>query len=297
MRKIKHLKTRNTGFLYEVLLKQFTIDVLNNVENPKSLYLIKKYYSSNKPLFEELSLYNALMSAKRLERNKSDALIDEVLKSRIKLNEQNLIKNKYNLVRELKENYNIDSLFTTKVNNYKLIASIYVLFESVLSKEGIFNPSTVVNSRFTIIEHITSANTANDIIEEHQDIISKFKEQNKIVKTLTLQNIIKKFNKKYEGLTIPQKKLLRTYISSISSGALLESYLVAEVPKVKIELESLKIDDKVLKIKINEISNRLVRLLDNTSNKYNRVLQLMKIYEIIEEVKNCNIDTREEILD
>ena len=47
MRKVKHNKIRNTGLLYEFLLRQITLDVLKNTNTSKAVDMIKKRFSAN----------------------------------------------------------------------------------------------------------------------------------------------------------------------------------------------------------------------------------------------------------
>jgi len=262
MKQLKHHKTRNTGFLYEVLVKQLTTDLLNNNFESKALKLIKKYFNEGKSLYEELALYNILLKTKDLQKDRANTLIDETIKARKKLDEKSLVRNKYELVKEIKDNFDLKGLFTSKIQNYVLLASIYKLFESELNNSS-YNPINVVDSRYTIMESMGVSQEQHKDRKNNNNILSTFSQQDRTVKLLTLQNIIKNFNKRYENLSGKQKKLLKIYMNSLSDNSILENYLQEEVPKLQRKLKNVSVEDDVLRIKLDEISKRTIKLLNN----------------------------------
>ena len=64
MRKVKHNKIRNTGLLYEFLLRQVTLDVLND-NNSRAVKIIKKRFNENTELGKELALYNIVVNSNK----------------------------------------------------------------------------------------------------------------------------------------------------------------------------------------------------------------------------------------
>ena len=60
MRK-KHNKIRNTGLLYEFLLRQITADVLNKDDKSKALSIVKSRFNENTELGKELALYSIII--------------------------------------------------------------------------------------------------------------------------------------------------------------------------------------------------------------------------------------------
>ena len=61
MQKIKHNKVRNTGLLFEFLLRQITSDVLNKKDS-KAVKIIKQKFNENTELGKELALYSILFN-------------------------------------------------------------------------------------------------------------------------------------------------------------------------------------------------------------------------------------------
>ena len=129
MRKVKHNKIRNTGLLFEFLLRQITSDVLNKDQNSKAVSIVKQKFNENTELGKELALYNILITKKFKSDSKADYFINEVMKTRSDLNNSILRREKYNLIKEIQSNYNLQKFMSSKVPNYKVFASIYKLFE------------------------------------------------------------------------------------------------------------------------------------------------------------------------
>ena len=127
--KIKHNKLRNTGLLYEFLIRQLTIDVLNKRDS-KAVNIIKQHFNENSELGKEFALYNILVNKKFTDDKRASYFINEVVSSRNKINLTVLRREKYNLIKHIKENYDINKFFSTKIKNYKIYASIYNLFEN-----------------------------------------------------------------------------------------------------------------------------------------------------------------------
>ena len=153
-RKLKHSKIKNTSILFELLTRQITADVLAG-KSTKSVKIVKKYFNEDTELGKELQLYRLLSEKHYESESRANDLINIVLKSRKKLSNSKLRNEKYNLIKEIKENYNSDDFFNGRISNYKLLASIYNTFQAETVDET-FNPEQTVNAKFTILEHITS---------------------------------------------------------------------------------------------------------------------------------------------
>ena len=151
MHKVKHNKIRNTGLLFEFLLRQITLDVLNK-DNGKAVNIVKRRFNENTELGKELALYNILISKKFKDDKKADYFINEVINSRKTLSNSVLKRERYNLIKEIQSTYNLQKFMSSKVGNYKTYASIYKLFEySNLS------PDEKTESFFNLVEHVTTS--------------------------------------------------------------------------------------------------------------------------------------------
>ena len=279
MKNLKHSKFKNTGVLFELLVRQVASDTLNNVDS-KAIPLIKKYFGKSTELAKEFDLYQTLVKEKFTKENKATQLIEAVLEARTKLNQASLNRQKYNLIKEIKSSYVLEDFFKAKVNNYKILASVYKLFEYTVSD----NPVEIVDNKDSIVEHITRKDVKkNSALNE----MKAFESQDKEVRLLSYKILIDKFNTKYSKLNEGQKSLLRQYINSVNDSSELKTFLVTEVSKIQKDLKTLntKVTDKVTKIKLSEVTNLLNTYKDVKVVKDNHVLNLLRYHELIKELK------------
>jgi len=279
--KVKHSKIRNTGLLFEFLLRQITSNVLNKDDNKQLVRIIKKCFNENTELGKELALYNVLTSKKFKSDKKADYFINEVLKNRDNLASTKLKREKYNLIKQLKENCNLDSLTSSKVKNYKVYASIYKLFEY-----NNISPVEKTESHFNLVEHITTDNK-NNIKSSLTTVLPKDED----LRIITYKTLLEKFNQKYTKLSGAQKNLLKEYINNISNTNSLKETLKQIVSELKKDLKthSKKLQDKVVKIKMTEAINSINKFcgVDDKSNivKDDYVVQTMRYLELLKELK------------
>ena len=89
---IKHSKFKNTGILFELLVRQITTDTLSN-KNSEALGILKKYFSKTE-LGREYKLYESLIKRTNLTEGKANLVIDTVLESAKQLNRSALKRQK-----------------------------------------------------------------------------------------------------------------------------------------------------------------------------------------------------------
>jgi len=278
MSKFKHSKLRNTGLLFEFLLRQVTVDVLNKKKESPALKIIKGKFNEHTELGKELALYNLIMTKKFKSDKKADFFLSEVIRQRGKLNNMNLRREKYNVIATIKESYDVNQLFSSKVPNYKTFASVYKLFEGINE----MGADEKTESYFIIIENVTTmSHTKNKsyIPEEFKD---------KDLRILSYKTLLEKFNKKYTNLSDEQKHVLKEYISNISNTNNFSSFVETQIPKLKSKLNGKikKVKDKVLKIKLQEAINCVDKFCLNESKQTNdnSVVQLLRYYELDKEL-------------
>ena len=278
MAKFKHNKLKNTGLLFEFLLRQVTVDVLNKEDKSKALQIIKKRFNENTEVGKELGLYTLLLKSKYKDDKKADFFLSEILRQRGKLNQPTLSREKYNIIKEIKVNYDSKDLFSAKLDNYKQYASIYKLFEG----NEKLSPDDKTDSYFIIMENITTIKT-----QKNADYLPKdFKDND--VRILSYKILLEKFNEKYTNLTENQKKVLKEYINSISNDNEFNNFVNSKIPTLKKSLESRieKVEDKVLKIKLHEAVNCIDKfcITESKQTDDNSVVQLLRYYELDKEL-------------
>ena len=280
--KTKHSKIRNTGILFELLTRQITVDVLNNDKKGSAAKILKEFFNKNTQLGREYELYRVLTVENYKSETKANHLVDAVLTARTKLNEASLKREKYNLIKKVRSNYDINDFFMARIPNYKVNASIYKLFST---KEAM-NPQTETESRFTIVENITRKNLSTK--KKENVMVEGYKKQEKDLRLLAYGILVEKFNKKYSNLSANQRNLLKEYINNISNTNSLKEFVETETIKVKSKLQSFlpKVSDKVTKIKLKEAINQAETLMKGRIVEDKQVVTLMRYYQLVKELEN-----------
>jgi hypothetical protein len=282
--KVKHSKFKNTAILFELLVKQITQEVLSNSNKNISESIIKEFFNSKKELAKELKLYNQIVKEKYSTSDDAKLFLGEMIEERKKIDEVKLAKEKYNLVKTIKESYDLDKFLSSNLQNYKVLASIYKVFETKIQGRKV-EIRDYIDSNNTILEHITN----KKISSKPQDkLYESFKQQSEDLRLLTYKLLIENFNKKYSNLDDSQKDLLREFINNVSNTSTFPKFIEEETKKALTALiaESKDISDKVTKIKISEMvklfkSNKFLK-----ENQDKQVSVLMLTYELLKEIKN-----------
>jgi hypothetical protein len=283
MKKIKHSKFKNTGFLFELLTRQITLEILNNSPE-KAKRIVAEFFGNGTELSKELRLYKLLIDEKYNTESKAEKFIDAILEARTKLDEQKLIKEKYNLVKAIKETFEIDNFLTSPVTNYRVLASIHKLFEA--KKSDISDIKDIFDSKLTLVEHIS---TSTPTLKQKEDrLVEDYKKQEKDLRLLTYKILLETFNKKYSNLNDVQKNLLREYINNVTNTSKFGEYYSNQLKLVVTELHSIytKMEDKITKIKLKETINVLKTQKIGKKVTDEQVSSLMMAYELVKEIKN-----------
>ena len=279
--KVKHSKYKNTGSLFELLTRQLTSDTITGNQS-KSLSFLKKHFNSKTELLKEYKIYHTLATKKYSKDSQATMLIEELIKANGRLNKSQLRREKYNLIKEIKENYNINNFFKAKITNYKIMASIFNLLENKKA-----TALSIVNSKVTLLEHITEkqqTKTKKDVVLEN------FNKQDSDTRLLTYKVLLEKFNNKYSGLEESQKTLLKEYVNSVTNSPALKSYINQEIKAVKQSLTrySKKVEDKAVAIKLTETKGMIKPLCKKSSVHDDNVVNLLNYYELVNELKTIH---------
>lgn len=283
MKKIKHSKFKNTGFLFEILTRQITLEILNNSPE-KAKKIVAEFFGNGTELSKELRLYKLLIDEKYNTESKAEKFIDAIVEARTKLDEQKLIKEKYNLIKAIKETFEIDNFLTSPVTNYRVLASIHKLFEA--KKSDISDVKDIFDSKITLVEHIS---TSTPKLKQKEDrLVEDYKKQEKDLRLLTYKILVETFNKKYSNLNDVQKNLLREYINNVTNTSKFGEYYSNQLKLVITELHSIytKMEDKITKIKLKETINVLKTQKIGKKVTDEQVSSLMMAYELVKEIKN-----------
>lgn len=275
MKKLKHNKIKNTGLIFEILSRMVVKETIDPDGTQTALKIIKRNFKSNSELLKELKLYQTL--GIKTEHD-SDELLKLSLEAKTVLDSKKLNEEKYNLIKTIKKNYDLDSFFSTRVSNYTLTAAIYKLLEF----EGKDNPEDYLNSKKLVLEHLKGQK--EELVED--EVIQSFRNQEPDIRKLGFKIIIERFNEKYRSLGERQRNLLSKYINEDTSKDDFKNYVFKEVNWIVKNLSSkIKlVNDEVLKIKLNETLNLTQEILSAKQLKEEHLNSMLKYYELIEEL-------------
>jgi hypothetical protein len=287
MKKIKHSKFKNTGVLFELLVRQITLEVLNGDKTENAKKIVKEFFSNGTELNRELRLYELLQSEKYGSESRAEKFVDTVCEAYLKLNQEKLKKEKYNLIKSINESFDSQQFLSSPIKNYKVLASIYKVFESK-KVEG-YDIKDIFNSKITLIENITSkpvSSNKKDI--ETEKLVESYKKQDKDIRLLTYKILVETFNKKYTNLDSSQKEILREYINNINNTSKFKDYYVGKITETIDELENSKksIKDKITLIKLTETLSVLRNLKIKREVTDNQVSVLMLSQELLKEINS-----------
>ncbi len=285
MKKIKHSKFKNTGFIFELLVRQITSEIMS-ANKSTAEKILKEHFNSKKELSKELKLYQYLINEKYNSEAKAEKFIDTVCEARKRLDEKKLTKEKYNLIKEIKETYNLDEFIKSPISNYKTLASIYKIFEVVSTDES-YEPTDIVSSRFTIAENIINSSIQNKEVKIKDAVLEEYRKQDDDLRAVSYKILVESFNSKYKNLTEEQKGLLREYINNINNTGKLLEYVSNEATKLITNLKEIgsKITDKVTKIKLAETITNVRKVKSVKKIKETHLSALMMTYELLKELK------------
>ena len=213
--KRRHSKFKNTGILFELLTKQVTADIIAGKDTSAAKDLIYKYFRENTELGREWHLYSTLLNEKIKDEPHAERFFSVILEARKKLNNKKLSLLKYDLIKEIKGNYPIEEMLKAPVRNYRVLASIFKVFEDVVSSDCKFDVNEVYQSKNCIVEHIVDK---PKVTHAGDELINYYQTQTEDIRLLTYKLLCEKFNEKYESvLDDKQKDILREYICNVAN--------------------------------------------------------------------------------
>lgn len=282
MKKLKHSKYKNTGILFEMLVRKLTSETLSS-DKSITIDIIKKYFGKNTELSKELQLYNALLKEQFRSEAQGLDYIRSVKSAYSKLNQSVLNRQKYNLVKEISEKFIFTDMSKMHIANYKELASIYMIFEYSESD----NPKRLLECKNVIIDNgmLTEKKT-----QDKDPVLETFTSQPKDLRLLTYKLLVDKFNQKYSGLSESQKRLLNKYITHVNDTTMLREYIQKIIPVIKKQLSEQvnHIDDAVTKIKVQKLSEMLCSVENMKTIKESHVLSLLRYFDLIQELKDLH---------
>lgn len=282
--KVKHSKFRNTGLIFELLVKQIASDTLNNRDSA-AVKILKKYFTGKTALAKEFKLYEFIVKNKNISQSKAEAIVSTITEISRRLDQKQLKESKYNLISDIKENYNIEEFFSIQVRDYKALAALYCLLEAQ-NNADLVDPTVLVDNKTTILEHLTS--TPQKEADVKDTLIEDYAKYDKDLRLLTFKILLEKFNDKYKDLLPEQKNILKEFITSVNSNARLRNIVNEELTKISSDVKDLvkKVKDEVVKIKLEEVAKAIVPISKTEKITDSHLVNLMQYYDLVNELRS-----------
>jgi len=282
---VKHSKYKNTGILFELLVRQITTDTLDGKDSPAK-DILKKYFVKSE-LGREYKLYETLLKRTSLTEGKANVVVDTLIESSKTLNRGAIKRQKYNLISEIQKYYDLNEFFNHKLPNYKMFAAFYTLTE-IANAQHTVDPDQAINNKVTILEHLTAAKIEENKVRD--EVMGEFEKADKDVRFLAYKMVLESFNTKYNDLHPRQKEILKEFITSVDNKPRLKEFYTAKVVEIKEELAKLnaKTKNEVTKIKINEIINIIQIPAKTAKITDNDLVDLLQYYDLINELETVN---------
>lgn len=281
---IKHSKYKNTGILFELLVRQITSDTLNGKDTPIK-ELLKKYFVKTE-LGREYKLYETLLNKTTLTESKANIIVDTLVESSKNLNRGAIKRQKYNLINEIRNHYDLNEFFNHKLPNYKVYAAFYTLLEVSNSANKFNNSEQIINNKITILEHLTAA----PIQEFSSNTAKEISSQDRDTNLIAYKFLLERFNGKYDNLSNQQKSILKEYINSVDNTPRLKEFYTNKINEIKTELKNInkKTKNPVTQIKINEIISVIQPPAKNAKITDNDLVDLLQYCDLINELEAVN---------
>ncbi len=281
--KVKHSKYKNTGLIFELLVKQIASDTLSRKDSP-AVSILKKFYAGKSSLAKEYKLYEFISKNNNVTPLRAEAILSTITEISRKLDQAAIKKQKYELIAEIKTHYNVDEFFAIQVRDYKALAALYCLLETQNNAENV-DPSSLIENKTTILEHLTSKAQNEEDVKD--TLIEEYSKYDKDLRLLTFKILLEKFNDNYKDLLPEQKNILKEFITSVNSTTRLRTIVNEELDKIakRVEEMSQKVSDQVIKIKLEEVKKAIRPLSNKEKIGDTHLVNLMQYYELVHELE------------
>ena len=281
--KVKHSKFRNTGLIFELLVKQIAADTLSKKDSP-ALAILRKHFTGKTVLVKEFKLYEFILKNKGVGQNKAESILSTITEISRKFDQKILKAQKYALISDIKEAYKSDEFFNIQSTDYKALASLYCLLEAQ-NNNDLVDPNLLINFKSTLLEHLTTKKQNNTDVKD--TLIEEYSKYDKDLKLLAFKILLEKFNDKYKDLLPEQKRILREFITSVNSTTKLRTIVNEELELIikEVKKSTSKVKDKVVLIKLEEITKSIKPLTNKEKISDTHLINLLQYYDLVQELK------------
>ena len=243
-----HNKKRNVGVIYEILVKYIARCLVekNDRERKIASKIIRKYYAPDTEIYKEYRLFKSLVETTVSNNSVAGSIMFEAKKASKNLDEAKLDKEKSNLIREVNYQLKASDVYKTKVDNYRLYATIQTVLNE-WRKDFPSNIQTLATYEDKITTWLLESKKDDEFdIDDKRDVDS-----------FVVKIMAEKFNDRYgSNLCKDQKSLLRKYVFSGGSEAVMEEVL-SMVEAAKDRLLDYNTDSEYVMSKVARVSTKI----------------------------------------
>lgn len=281
--KIKHSKYKNTGLIFELLVKQIAADTLSRKDSP-AVKIMKKFYTGKTSLVREFKLYEFILKNKGVSQSKGETIVSTIIEISSKLDRDAVKKQKYDLIAEIKNSYDLDEFFSMKVRDYKALAALYCLMEA--QNADLADPQTLVDNKMTVLEHLTESKQNEEEVKDA--LVEEYAKYDKDLRMLTYKILLEKFNGEYTNFLPEQKAILREFITASESQVKLRTMINEELEKISLAVEKMKtkVSNDIARIKLDEVAKTIKPLSKQTRINDTHIVNLLQYYDLVNELRS-----------
>jgi len=205
-----HNKKRNSGLLYEFLIRTISSSLVENdkQKSSKALKIIKQSFKPGSEIYKEFRLINALMKTTVGSESVAASIINEAKNVCRTHNLQELEKEKSMLIRNINHQLQDENFYDQHVNEYKMFATIQNLINGWRSKEP--NLQKLAEYEDQLLKWL--------LTKKEETSEQKVNENSVGTNRLLMKIMMKKLSEKYDGaLSSDQKALIKAYAFSTAN--------------------------------------------------------------------------------
>lgn len=209
MASFKHNKKRNSGLIYEFLVRRAGSQMLERDKSglAKTMEITKKYFAEGRVLANELELFKAIRDTRGVSESTARRVLGEVARQSGRLDHKAIDIKKSNLIKELHYGFGKDFFSAHRLPEYRLLATIQLYIDGCRAGRKLTEGVQAIQLEDGLVKYMTSIEQAP---QQHDD-----GEIDDLVCTIAM----KKFNERYgKALNRDQKILLETYGKSSMTG-------------------------------------------------------------------------------
>lgn len=206
MKNKQHNKKRNSGLLYEFLVRYVSKSLVEGDQkrSSKALRIIKKHFKPGTQLYREFRLINSLVWTTVASTPTAAMILREAQKAACEYDSKKLDREKSLLIRTINHTLNESTFYDQQVENYKTYATIQLLLNE-WRENNTLNFAKRAKFEDQVIEWLLS--------EKKDNSDSLLSEENNGTTKLVMNLMLKKLNEKYSNsLSSEQKDVIRTYV-------------------------------------------------------------------------------------